>query len=231
MCDVVCVILQQDMLLQQIQVSREQMLAARDELAAASTTQDQNYDMWGRESVMWVWVCEGWELYRITGCRHPNISDSTVFHSHIHSHMHARMHTHIHILCLCMHVLTPYTPWQTCTLNLLLMQVSCLIYVALWVIKHLSTCPVFHSLSSISSVCSLLPSLCVVGLQLSSSKVQKRGGRRVNSSSHKKLRRTPPVSAPTNLAWYIAPYIYPFINTAVILESCLSERYKWECMV
>ena len=45
MCDVVCVILQQDMLLQQIQVSREQMLAARDELAAASTTQDQNYDM------------------------------------------------------------------------------------------------------------------------------------------------------------------------------------------
>ena len=37
--------LQQDMLLQQIQVSREQMMAARDELSTASTTEDQNYDM------------------------------------------------------------------------------------------------------------------------------------------------------------------------------------------
>ena len=43
--DVVVVVLQQDMLLQQIQVSREQMLAARDELATASSTEDQNYDM------------------------------------------------------------------------------------------------------------------------------------------------------------------------------------------
>ena len=38
-------LLQQDMLLQQIKVSREQMLAARDELSTASTTEDQNYDM------------------------------------------------------------------------------------------------------------------------------------------------------------------------------------------
>ena len=37
--------IQQDMLLQQIQVSREQMLAARDELITASSTEDQNYDM------------------------------------------------------------------------------------------------------------------------------------------------------------------------------------------
>ncbi|CAI8022879.1 Rab-like protein 6 [Geodia barretti] len=37
--------MQQDMLLQQIKVSREQMLAARDELSTASTTEDQNYDM------------------------------------------------------------------------------------------------------------------------------------------------------------------------------------------
>ena len=44
MC-VMCDILQQDMLLQQIQVSREQMMAARDELASASNTEDQNYDM------------------------------------------------------------------------------------------------------------------------------------------------------------------------------------------
>lgn len=40
------VILQQDMLLQQIKVSREQMMAARDELVGASNTEDQNYEMW-----------------------------------------------------------------------------------------------------------------------------------------------------------------------------------------
>ena len=42
----VCVCsLQQDMLLEQIKGSREQMMAARDELASASSTEDQNYDM------------------------------------------------------------------------------------------------------------------------------------------------------------------------------------------
>ena len=37
--------LQQEMLLQQLQVNREQMMAATDELFSASNSEDQNYDM------------------------------------------------------------------------------------------------------------------------------------------------------------------------------------------
>ena len=53
------------MLLQQIQVSREQMMAARDELTNASLTEDQNYDMlvggvtWCQGGVCSVTWCQG----------------------------------------------------------------------------------------------------------------------------------------------------------------------------
>lgn len=45
--------MQQETLLQQLQVNREQMLAAREELNSAHLTEDQRYDLWVHVGIHW----------------------------------------------------------------------------------------------------------------------------------------------------------------------------------